>query len=92
MEELRFELVNYEGMYETGLNVTENPGATGIWFGIILITFGVLAAFYIMHKRIWVVIETTEKSRTKVVFGGVVNKNQLDFEKEIKEITKLVRK
>lgn len=79
--EFSMQLVGFDQVYETGLNVRKNPGSPMIWAGLVLMTLGVCLIFYITHKRIWFVIEEGE-----LVFGGVANRNKSEFDNELKNM------
>ncbi len=58
--------------------------------------FGLVGAlafvFFISHKRIWAIIETTAEGRTEVVIGGEANRNQIAFEDKFTKIVDGLRK
>lgn len=88
LEGYQFELIGFEKVLETGLNVTQNPGASWIWTGLTLMTVGILMAFSLTHKRIWGIIDDVKGKKQDVTLGGVANKNKEDFNKEIKTLIK----
>ena len=67
----------YEGtnakMY-TGMQVAKDPGVWVVWLGCSLMVIGLGIAFFMSHKRIWVVI-----SHGHARIYGNVNKNQTPF-------------
>jgi cytochrome c biogenesis protein len=63
-----------ESMY-TGLQVARDPGVGIVWFGCLLMVVGVYCAFFLSHRRVWVLIKEGE-----IVIGGNTNKNPAGFE------------
>ena len=92
MENYAVALIDFEVIYQTVINITENPGAFGIWIGITLMTIGVLLAFYVRHRKIWMLLARSTGSRSSLVYGAVTNKHYLLLEKDMKEIANQVRK
>jgi len=70
----------------SGISVNKDPGTNIVWLGSIIMGLGFILAFFIYHRRIWIYLKDTGQS-TEVRIGGTINKNQLVFEKDIKEIT-----
>jgi cytochrome c biogenesis protein len=71
-------IFTYEGAdekYYTGLQVAKDPGVWVVWFGCSLMVIGILLAFFLSHKRIWVRV-----SRGRVTMGGTASKNQAGFQ------------
>jgi cytochrome c biogenesis protein len=71
-------VLHYKGeekrMY-TGLQVAKDPGVEIVWLGCLLMVFGIYAAFFLSHRRIWVRIENST-----VTVGGNASKNQGAFQ------------
>ena len=68
----------------TGIEISSNPGASIIWLGFILSTFGMMLSFFLSHKQIWILI-SKENSEYKI---SVVNKSSTgsySFNEEIKK-------
>jgi len=59
----------------TGLQVAKDPGVWVVWLGCTLMLIGLYIAFFMSHKRIWVVI-----SKGHVRMYGNASKNQAAFE------------
>lgn len=76
--------VSYEPSYYTGIQVRDNPGVPAIWVGIILMTFGIFAVFYVPKKSMWVYIEPRPESKNGsiVVIGGTSSRAPQDFQGE----------
>lgn len=69
----------------SGISINKDPGTNIVWAGTIVMGIGFILAFFVYHRRIWVHIKETGKS-TEVKIGGMINKNNLVFEKDIKEL------
>jgi len=81
-----FTIMNYNGPYYTGLQVTYDPGVWVVWTGCFLMVFGILVAFFAYHKRVWVRIKEGEKGQLIVTVAGGANKNRHVFEKEFERM------
>ncbi len=65
--------------YATGLQVAKDPGVWWVYIGCTIMLLGITVAFFLSHKRIWVVV-SREDNKTKVLFSGSANKNKLGFD------------
>ena len=74
-----FTLVDFEQQYYTGLQVTKDPGVLVVWLGCTLLVLGCLVAFFISHRRLWVVI-SEQKGKVGVRLVGTAHRNQPAFE------------
>lgn len=78
-------IFGYEGtnarMY-TGLQVAKDPGVWVVWLGCTLMVIGLFIAFFMSHKRIWVVVS---KGHARIY--GNASKNQAAFEMQFDAIT-----
>ena len=68
-----------EQVFSTGLQVSKDPGVWPVYIGCIMMLFGLVVAFFLSHKRIWVYIYE-EAGKTKVLVAGSSNKNKPNFE------------
>lgn len=59
----------------TGLQVAKDPGVGIVWLGCFLMVFGIYAAFFLSHRRIWVRIQNGS-----VTVGGNASKNPGAFQ------------
>lgn len=77
-------IFGYDGtsakMY-TGLQVAKDPGVWVVWLGCTLMVIGLFIAFFMSHKRIWVVVS---KGHARIY--GNVNKNPAAFEMQFDAI------
>ncbi|HEY6838222.1 MAG TPA: cytochrome c biogenesis protein ResB [Geobacteraceae bacterium] len=71
-------IFTYEGSdekYFTGLQVAHDPGVWVVWSGCILMVVGIMMAFFMSHKRIWVRV-----ANGRIVMGGTASKNPAGFQ------------
>ncbi len=77
-------IFNYEGsnakMY-TGLQVAKDPGVWVVWLGCTLMVVGLFIAFFMSHKRVWVVV-----SKGHVRMYANASKNQAAFQPQFEEL------
>jgi cytochrome c biogenesis protein len=71
-------LLKAEQDYYTGLSVTKDPGVWVVWFGCFLLVFGSMTAFFLSHRRIWVVLQPLENG-VGARIGGLAHRNQPAF-------------
>jgi cytochrome c biogenesis protein len=72
-------------LYYTGLQVTKDPGVNIVWLGSFIMTIGLLIAFLIYHRRIWIKL-VNKNNKTTIMLGGFSFKNKLGFEREFSHI------
>ena len=65
--------------FATGLQVAKDPGVWPVYIGCTMMLLGLIIAFFLSHKRIWVYI-SEEAGRTRVLVAGTSNKNRVSFE------------
>ena len=68
-----------EQVFSTGLQVAKDPGVWPVYIGCMMMLFGLVVAFFLSHKRIWVYINE-EGGKSKVLVAGSSNKNKQHFE------------
>ena len=73
--------------YYTGLQVAKDPGVWVVWLGCLLMVLGSMGAFFLSHRRLWVVIQPLDKG-VGVKFGGAAHRNQPAFTLFFDELTK----
>jgi cytochrome c biogenesis protein len=69
-----------EQLFATGLQVAKDPGVWPVYIGCTMMLLGLIVAFFLSHKRIWVYIYE-EESKTKLLVAGSSNKNKVGFER-----------
>jgi cytochrome c biogenesis protein len=72
--------------YFTGLEVSHEPGQWGVWAGVVLMGFGLVVVFYLVHARVWVVPVRGAEGKLQLWIGGVANKNKDAFEQRFNEL------
>ena len=71
--------VNVKQMYATGLQVAKDPGVWWVYIGCGLMLFGLYVAFFMSHRRIWLLVTDTGNG-SEIVLSGSANKNRPGFE------------
>jgi cytochrome c biogenesis protein len=66
-------------MYATGLQVAKDPGVWVVYIGCGLMLLGLYMAFFMSHRRIWLLIRKGN-DETTVLMSGNTNKNKIGFE------------
>ena len=87
----RFDAKDLQMGYFTGLQVSHEPGQWGVWSGVVLMGFGLVMVFYVVHKRIWAVPVRDEQGRLVLWVGGAANKNKDMFEHQFVELVNQIR-
>ena len=77
-----FSITGYNGPYYTGLQVTHDPGVDIVWLGCTMLVLGIMIAFFIFHKRVWVRVVRSDKGQVTLTVAGSINKNRSVFETE----------
>ncbi len=67
----------------TGLQVNKDPGEAAVWGGSLLLIAGILVAFFVSHKKLWLCLSKDKKGRTELTIGGTTNKNRPAFIREV---------
>jgi cytochrome c biogenesis protein len=78
-------IFGYEGSSAkqyTGLQVAKDPGVWVVWLGCALMVIGISVAFFMSHKRIWVVVT---KGHARMY--GNASKNQAAFQMQFEDIS-----
>ena len=64
----------------TGLQVAKDPGVWLVYLGCGLMLVGLVTAFFLSHRRIWLFLRE-EEGGTAILFVGSTNKNRAGFRK-----------
>ncbi len=80
----------YRGVMYSGLSVNKDPGTNIVWAGTIVMGIGFILAFFVYHRRVWIIVRETGRS-SEVKLGGMINKNNFAFEKDMADLTKLIK-
>lgn len=78
-------LASYIPTQFSGISVTKDPGTNVVWVGTIIMCLGTYFSFFVFYRRVWVRLEQ-KNSATEVSLGGMINKNNIVFEREFKEL------
>jgi len=70
----------------TGLQVARDPGVNIVWLGCALMILGILMAFFLSHRRVWLRLSKGADGRMEVVLAGAANRNRLAFDKAFEKI------
>jgi cytochrome c biogenesis protein len=70
----------------TGLQVNRDPGEILVWLGSILLIAGIMIAFFLSHKKLWISLRKDTKGRSELKIGGMANKNRNAFAREMEQI------
>ncbi|MEJ2690993.1 MAG: cytochrome c biogenesis protein ResB [Deltaproteobacteria bacterium] len=65
--------------YATGLQVSKDPGVWEVYIGCTIMLLGLLVAFFMSHRRLWVDV-ASGNSRSRITLGGQSNKNKVGFD------------
>jgi len=66
----------------TGLQVAKDPGVWVVWLGCALMVCGLFIAFFMSHKRVWIVV-----SKGYARMYGNASKNQAAFQMQFEELS-----
>lgn len=71
------QLMQYDEVKATGLQLTRSPGKNVVYFGSLLLTLGVFFMLYVRERRIWLRIKPGH-----ALLAMASTKHTIDFEKE----------
>jgi cytochrome c biogenesis protein len=74
-------LISSKQFFATGLQIARDPGVWYVYIGCIMMLLGLTMAFFLSHKRIWVLV-TSDGDRSSLLVAGASNKNKVGFEKD----------
>lgn len=77
--------------YATGLQVSKDPGVWLVYIGFGTMIIGLYLAFFMSHRRIWLVIES-DSNGTQIHLRGTVNKNASGFAIRFNELANIIDK
>jgi len=84
-------LISTKQMYATGLQVSKDPGVWVVYIGCGLMLLGLVIAFFMSHKRIWLFIKE-EESGASILFTGSANKNRAGFEEIFNDLAEILQR
>ncbi|MGC4113151.1 MAG: cytochrome c biogenesis protein ResB [Myxococcales bacterium] len=79
------DLVGFEPVYLTGIQVVRDPGADIVFFGCLLLALGLAQSFYSAHRRIWARVDAQE-----VVLAGSSHRGPQQFAREFAQLSQAV--
>ena len=82
--------VSAKQMYATGLQVAKDPGVWWVYIGFGLMLFGLYVAFFMSHRRIWLLLKPQNGS-TEIIMSGSANKNRAGFERVFEDLGGLLQ-
>lgn len=82
----RFEGKDIQMAYFTGLEVSHEPGQWAVWAGVIVMGFGLVLVFYLVHGRFWAVPVRNARGELVLWIGGAANKNKDVFEQRFRKL------
>lgn len=71
-----FELLEWDSVPYTGLQVKYDPGVWFVWAGCTLMVAAFFVAFYMSHRKVWISLKPAAQGRTRVEISGGTNKNR----------------
>jgi len=75
-----FRLTSYEEKYYTGLQTNYDPGVWIVYSGFVLMLLGLLVAFFMSHRTLWIQLRRIGDSWQMIV-AGLTNKNRPGYKK-----------
>jgi len=84
-------IIGGKQMYATGLQVAKDPGVWIVYIGCGMMILGLFVAFFMSHRRIWVLLKPEEDAYS-VTLAGSSNKNKVGFEKTFESLTTTLKK
>jgi cytochrome c biogenesis protein len=70
----------------TGLQVNRDPGEMLVWLGSLLLIAGIMMAFFMSHKKLWVSLKRDGNGGSELTIGGTANKNRASFLRETEQM------
>jgi len=78
---VRFTTIDMGVASTTGLSVKKDMGVPVIYLGLLIVSFGVFATFYIAHRRYWALVDGP-----RVIVGGWTNRNHGSLTTEMQQL------
>jgi len=85
----KVEFVDYWGVEYTGLQVSKDPGVVIIYLASIIMCIGLYIAFFMSHRKIWVMLTTERMDKgnsVRITIAGSTSKNRLALERQAEHI------
>jgi cytochrome c biogenesis protein len=87
----KFDFLDVDMGYYTGLEVSHEPGQWLVWGGVLLMGAGLFVAFYLVHMRVWIAAVTNQQGNLVLWVGGQANKNRDRFEQKFNQLVDCIR-
>jgi len=82
----QFQARDLQMVHYTGLEVSHEPGQWAVWSGVVLMGLGLIAVFYVVHARVWVVPVREPAGNLVLWVGGTANRNKDVFEQRFRKL------
>ncbi len=82
--------ISAKQMYATGLQVAKDPGVWMVYIGCGLMILGLIIAFFMSHRRIWLLVHDTPSGKSAILMAGHANKNKGGFEKTFQALVQKI--
>ncbi|MBM9519571.1 cytochrome c biogenesis protein ResB [Desulforhopalus vacuolatus] len=76
--------------FSTGLQVAKDPGVPLVYLGCLMMLAGLYMAFFMSHRRIWLLQDNTDKKKF-LVLAGSASKNKIPFTDELKNLVEKIQ-
>jgi len=86
-DNLIFNFTGTDARMYTGLQVNKDPGVWVVWIGCIMMCVGLCIAFFMSHKRVWIVVQHGYAR----IYGNA-SKNQPAFQTQFEALTEELQK
>jgi cytochrome c biogenesis protein len=85
-------LLNFAPKYFSGIKISKNPGNVFIWFGFDFMTIGILLLYFFPQKNIWIFVEATDTSVSRVKVYGSSSRPESDFQNKFRDIGEILQR
>lgn len=90
-EDYYFRIKKMEIREYTGLQVNKDPGEILVWTGSVILILGVMIAFFISHRQLWVSLKADENGKSELTIAGTANRNRDAFGREMENIIQYLK-
>jgi cytochrome c biogenesis protein len=80
-------VTDFQEHYYTGLQVTKDPGVWVVYLGFIMMILGCYVTFFMAHQQVCIEV-IKEGDQTLIKISGAANKNKLNIQKNIENLSK----
>lgn len=87
------QLKSFEHKQSSGFQITKAPGKDLVYLGCIMLCVGIVLMFYVAHKRIWVIIESSASNDgSQILVAGSGDRHQKEFVREFQALSQILDK